>query len=223
MDLLIVWRMLRRWWWLIALPVVIVGALTLPSLVSNEQPAAGGYYTRFTYTSAQESSNLPDRDGDYQDVWLASEFVVNAFTDWVRSSSFRDELTQALADEALNLGLLGIASDNNRSIGVIEMSYPDPNLERIATAAITVLQTRNQEYFPHLGGAAADVVILDAPVVVATAPPLTNRLEPVIRTAIALIIGLGLAVVAEYLDPTLRYADEVEAQGLKVLARVPKH
>jgi capsular polysaccharide biosynthesis protein len=208
---------------LILIPVVIVAFVAVPDLIRNEQIGSGGYTTSFRYSAAQEQSNLPTRDGDYQDVWLASEFVVNAFTDWVRSSTFRQEL-QTLLGDTVDLAPLGIASDNNRSIGVVIMSYPDrATLEQIASAAIVVLQTRNQAYFPHLGDAPAEVTLIDAPVVVPAPAPLTNRFAPVIKLGVALFVGLCLGLLAEYLDQTLRTADEVESAGLRVLASVPKH
>jgi capsular polysaccharide biosynthesis protein len=223
MELKLVNRMLLRRWWLILLPAVIVALFAVPELIRNEQVGSGGFTTSFRYSAAQEQSNLPERDGDYQDVWLASEFVVNAFTDWVRSSTFRDEL-QNIVGANVDLSQLGIAADNNRSIGLVVMSYPDADtLARIADAAIVVLQTRNQAYFPHLGDAPAEVTIIDAPVVSPAPPPLTNRFAPVIQIGVALFVGLCLALLAEYLDQTLRTEDEVEAQGLKVLASVPKH
>jgi capsular polysaccharide biosynthesis protein len=223
MELKLVNRMLLRRWWLILLPAVIVALFAVPELIRNEQVGSGGFTTSFRYSAAQEQSNLPERDGDYQDVWLASEFVVNAFTDWVRSSTFRDEL-QSLVGANVDLSQLGIAGDNNRSIGLVVMSYPDADtLARIADAAIIVLQTRNQAYFPHLGDAPAEVTIIDAPIVSPAPPPLTNRFAPVIQIGVALFVGLCLALLAEYLDQTLRTEDEVEEQGLKVLASVPKH
>ena len=40
--------------------------------------------------------------------------------------------------------------------------------------------------------------------------------------AIALAAGFGLAMLAEYLDPTLRERREIEAIGLPVLGEIPK-
>lgn len=223
MELIFVMRVLLRRWWLILIPVVIATALAIPDLVRNEQTGAGGYQTFFQYSAAQESSNIATRDGDYQDIWLASEFVVNAFTDWVRSSSFREELITEIGDEELLQGL-NIASDNNRSIGTVYMSHPDREaLEELADAAIDVLQTRNQAYFPHLGDIPAEVTIIHTPFVTAAPPPLSNRFAPILQIGAALFTGLVLATLAEYFDPTLRYLDEVESQGLKVLAAIPKH
>lgn len=223
MELKLIIRMLLRRWWLMLIPVVIVAIFAVPDLIRNEQVGSGGFTTDFRYSAAQGQSNLPNRDGDYQDVWLASEFVVNAFTDWVRSSTFRDEL-QSIVGTEIDLAQLGIAADNNRSIGLVDMSYPDGDiLAQIANAAIIVLQTRNQAYFPHLGDAPAEVTIIDAPIVDAAPPPLTNRFAPVIQLGVALFIGFCIGLLAEYFDQTLRTEDEVEAQGLQVLASIPKH
>ena len=99
MELKLIWRMLRRRWWLILVPVVIAAVLTVPQLLNRGSAVSGGFAASFKYSAAQQTSNLPNRDGDFQDVWLASEFVVNAFTDWVKSSSFRAELAAMLGDD----------------------------------------------------------------------------------------------------------------------------
>lgn len=223
MELIFVMRVLLRRWWIILVPVLIASALAIPDFIRNEQTGAGGFQTQFKYSAAQETSNIATRDGDYQDVWLASEFVVNAFTDWVRSSTFRAELAIQVGDESLLNGL-NIASDNSRSVGIVYMSHTDIEaLEKLANAAIEVLQTRNQDYFPHLGDAPAEVTVIDAPLVFPVPPPLTNRFAPVLQIGVALFAGLVLAALAEYFDPTLRYVDELETGGLKVLAAIPKH
>jgi hypothetical protein len=221
MELRLIWRVFWRWWWVIVIPPVVVGALVLPRLL-NRETGGGGFYTQFKYTAAQIDSNVQPRDGDFQDVWLASEFTVNAFTEWIRSSTFRDELALQLGAD-VDLGALGIATDNARSIGKVEMSHPDEAvLTKIAQASIVILQTRNQDYFPHLGGEAAQVTIVDAPRVVASPPPLTNRFDPIIRVGIALMAGMLLALVFEYLTPFVRHSDELEGMGMRVLAKIPK-
>jgi capsular polysaccharide biosynthesis protein len=222
MEWMLILRVLLRRWWLIVLPVAVAAVVAVPQLLRQEtSPAAGGFATTFKYSAAQQL-NLPQRDGDYQDVWLASELVVNAFTDWVRSSTFRQELSTLVTDE-VDLSRLGIAADNDRSIGVVQMSYPDADvLAKIAAAAIEVLQTRSQAYFPHLAGTPAQVTLVDAPTVVPNPPPLTNRFAPILQLGVALFAGLGLAFLAEYLDPTLRRSEDLEAQGFIVLANVPE-
>lgn len=222
MELKLIWRMLRRRWWLILIPVVIAAVLTIPQLLNRGSAVSGGFAASFKYSAAQQTSNLPNRDGDFQDVWLASEFVVNAFTDWVKSSSFRAELA-AMVGDSVDLSQLDIQADNDRSIGQVFLSHPDAEqLEAIASAAITILSTRNQDYFPHLGGEAAVVTLVDAPVVVPQQPSLPNRFAPLIQLGVALLGGIVLAVIAEYMDPMLHDQDELKALGLRVLSTVPR-
>ena len=104
-----------------------------------------------------------------------------------------------LGDADLNLGALGIAADNARSIGVIYLSHPDgAMLEEFAAAAIVVLSQRNQGYFPQLGGEAAQVTILEAPTVAAVPPPIVDRFAPLLRIAVGFVIGFALLLLAEY-------------------------
>jgi capsular polysaccharide biosynthesis protein len=206
---------------LIVLPVLVAGIIVAPQFLNRGAAVNGGFTVRFTYTASQ-AFNLPQRQGDYQDVWLASEYLVNAFTDWIQSSTFRAAMESELGTPIE--GGLGIATDNERSIGVVQMSYADgEQLQRIANAAVTVLETRSQEYFPHLGDTPAEVIVLDLPVVVAAPPPLTNRFAPLLQVGVALLGGLLLAFLFEYLDPTLRRPEEVTTQGIAVLASIPRH
>lgn len=218
MELLAILRVLRRRWWLILLPVVVAGVLAGRSLL-NMRGGGGGFSTSFRYT-AMQVMNLPQRDGDYQDVWLASEFVVNAFTEWIRSSSFRAELQTLLPD--VDLGPLGINGDKARSVGVVALSHPDEAaLQQIADAAVTVLETRSGAYFPQLGEDAAQFALLDTPVVVAAPPALPNRFGPLLQIGVALIGGFALAFMVEYLDMRIRNRAELESQGWTVLGRIP--
>jgi capsular polysaccharide biosynthesis protein len=45
---------------------------------------------------------------------------------------------------------------------------------------------------------------------------------PVIKIGLALVIGVALALLWHYLDPTIREAAELEALGLGVLAEIPR-
>jgi capsular polysaccharide biosynthesis protein len=223
MEIQLLIRIFRRRWWLMLIPVIIATILVIPSLLGSGSAVSGGYTTQIRYSAAQEF-NLPERDGDYQDVWLASELTVNAFSDWIRSNRFRDEIQNSLGELDIKLGDLGIAADNARSVGVIYLSHPEQEeLESIANTVMLVLASRNQEYFPQLGGESAVVTILDQPKIAPAPPPLTNRFAPLIRIAIALIVGLFLGFAVEYFDPTIHHQDELNKLGLPTLANIPKY
>jgi capsular polysaccharide biosynthesis protein len=224
MELMLLWRMLLRRWWIILLPVAVAAVIVVPGLL-DDQPAAGGFSTQFSYTAAQVLEAIPNRDGDFQDVWLASELTVNAFTDWVRSDTFRDEIVAVTAADGLEIDptVIGIAADNDRSTGQIFLSGPDAGqLELIAAAAIEVLQTRSAQVFPQLGDQPAQVTLLDRPQIAPAPPPLPNRFAPFIRLGLALAAGLGLALLVEYLDPTLRRREDVTALGVPVIGAIPR-
>lgn len=225
MELLLVLRVLLRRWWLVLIPVLIAAAFVVPDFLNNRAAASGGYAATFRYSAAQVLDAIPNRDGDYQDVWLASELTVNAMTDWVRTSSFVDEVQRLTRERGveINPAALGVAADNKRSVGQITLSYPDAaGLDAILTAAQEVLKTRAQDYFPQLGQQPAQVTILDIPQVVPAPPPVANRLAPFIRIGLGLLAGIGLAFLAEYLDPNLRRREQVESLGLPVIASIPR-
>jgi hypothetical protein len=95
-----------------------------------------------------------------------------------------------------------IASDHQRSLVTMFITWNDARqLEAIATAAITVLQTRNAQAFPQLGPSGAIVRAVD-PVNVGQVPPgLRVQLDLPVRVALALAVGVALVFLAHYLWP----------------------
>ncbi len=222
MELTFLARALMRRWWLLAAPVALGAALALSGLFAQPAASAAAYSAQIKYSAAQEL-NLPQRDGDYQDVWLASELTVNALTDWARSGSFRAEIAAWLADPTIELARLGIAADNARSIGVIYLSHSNAeSLQRLAEAAMAVLASRNQTYFPQLGDQPAQVTILDQPIIRLAPPPLTNRMAPILQIGASLFIGFALAYLAEYLDRRVHHKDDLGKLGLRVIGVIPR-
>ncbi len=222
MDFAELFRVFLRRWWLIVLPVTLAAVIAVPELVRPSSAGLSGYSAQITYSAAQ-ALNLPERDGDYTDVWRASEHTVDALTDWVRSSSFRQEIQSQLAEPDTPLDSLQVAADNVRNVGVIYFSHQNSEaLREIVDAAIQVLTTRSQAYFPQLGGDSAQVTILDQATVSAAPTPLTNRFAPLMRLGIAVLIGLALAFFAEYIDQTIYHQDDLRRLGIPLLGSVPR-
>ena len=215
-------RILLRRWLLILLPTLIGALIAIPDMADAMSSGAGGFTAQVRYSAAQKM-NLPERDGDYTDIWQASEHTVDALTDWARSASFRAEIQAQIADESLALDSLQIAADNVRNVGVIYFSHGDSEaLRAIVDAALIVLSGRSQRYFPQLGGESAHVTILDPAKVVTASPALSARLAPLIRLGVALLIGLALAFAAEYVDQTIRHADDLRRMGVTLVGSIPR-
>lgn len=222
MDYKALIRIIFRRWWLIVLPIVLSAVTAIPDLISDSRGVSGGFTTQIRYSAAQKR-NLPEREGDYTDIWLASEHTVDALTDWVRTASFRGEIRDALGESPVALDGLQVAADNVRNVGVVYMSHANQDaLRAIAAAALLVLSNRSQRYFPQLGGEAAQVTILESPALSAAAPPLITRLAPLVRLGVALLVGLALAFFAELVDPTIYHADDLRRMGMPLLGSVPK-
>jgi capsular polysaccharide biosynthesis protein len=117
----------------------------------------------------------------------------------------------------------GLAVDNVRSMLLISLSANDPQLlEEMMAAAVVVLTEQNAVALPQLGGESALLVQLDEPIVNQVPAGLRAQLELPVRVARAVIAGVGLAFLVEYLDPTLRDRLELEALGLRLMGEIPK-
>jgi capsular polysaccharide biosynthesis protein len=225
MELIQVLRVLRRRWWLVLIPVLVTTAVVLPNLLSSGLATTGGYTTMFRYSAGQ-----PPQDGvTYEDSsyfpWLAAELTVDALTAWVQSSSYAEEIARMTAEQGIEIDhtQLRVAADNIQAVGQVFLTWPDSTqLEVIARAATEVLQTRAQVYFPQLADEQVQVTILDTPRISPLPVSILDRLAPFVRMGLGLLAGIGLAFLAEYLDPTIRRRDEVEALGLRVIGAIPR-
>ncbi len=224
MELKQLWVIGKRWWWLILLPTLVVGAY---SVFTYRAPATSyGMTLRYTADQPQTPPNTTGFDPNYY-RWLTSEYVVNGLKDWVRTGAFAAALSRQLASQGVALPPEAVAgsvaaTDNVRSILIVYLSWGDPQqLMVIAEAVTSVLQTENAAAFPQLAGRPATVTALDTPSVAILPPPLSSRAELPLRLGLGLALGLALALVAYYLDPFVRDQHDLEQSGLTVIARIP--
>jgi len=220
MELRTLLKILRRYWYLIVIPPLLVGVF---SLLTYRAPASGYTSTlRFSVGYAPEDQTTSLQDLKYP-AWLTSEYIAGGLSDWAKTGDF----AQAVAAEAGNNISSGevagsLVSDHLRSIVVLYLNGGDADkLTAIGNATVTVLQQRNHIVFPQ-NGEGATVTALDGIVVAPSAPSLRTRLDLPIRLALALVFGIVLAFVAWYLDPRLRDRADVEAIGLNIIAEIPK-
>ncbi len=221
------WFFLALWrrWWLVLLPPLIVGGVVAYQWLTAPPATQTVYTTVVRFSASQAPDALPNREGDFQDVWLSSELAVKALTSWVQTGSFREQVAARVQARGLDTDLSGlsVAADHERSVGQLFLSWPDADeLETIASAALAALQEDSQIYFPQFGREPAQVTILDDVTVTAAPPAIVDRAEPLVQVTLAVLVGLGLAILAEYTDPTLRTQDEVRRAGLEVLVSVPR-
>jgi len=230
MELIAIWNLVRRRWWLILLPAVVALILTLPSIKNIVAPPVS-YTVALRLTAAAppdtaiEGVTTPYEDTSYVPL-LASEYVVVNLPAWITSDSFAREVSMLLAEENVTIAVDDLegafAADSFRSILTLYVAWDDEaEIRSMADAAVQVLQTKNQRYFPQFAATPVEVRALDDVEVVESASAIMSRLEPLIRLAVGLAAGVALAVLAEYLDRGVHTADDVEALGLAVWGEIP--
>jgi capsular polysaccharide biosynthesis protein len=220
MELRTLLRILRRYWYLIIVPPLLVGVFTL---ITYRAPAPAYTSTlRFSvgYAPEQQTTSLYDRR---YPAWLTSEYIAGGLSDWAKTGDYAQAVANVAGGDITAGEVAGsLVSDHLRSIVVLYLNGADPDrLTAIGGAAIKVLQVRNNVVFPQ-NGAGATVTALDG-VVVAPAPPsLRNRLDIPIRLGLALALGVVLACLAWYFDPRIRDRADAEAVGLNIIGEIPR-
>ena len=227
MELRSIWTILRRRWWLVAVPALVALAYAAYGYVKS--PPRGGFSTtvRFTAGSACDTPAKNYQDCQYY-PWLTSEYIVNALTDWVKTSTFADAVSAELASKGTAIPAAqiqgGIVSDNQRSVMQVSISGGDATqVAQMAGAVSDVLKTRAKDFFPMVGTTGITVVALDEPSVGPVPPSITDRFNPLVRFVLGLAAGVALAFLVDYIDPTLHERADVERLGLAVLAEIPRN
>ena len=229
MELREYWRILRRRWWI---PAVLVGLVLAFSLWQMKpwQPRPATYAGSMRFLVGVMPAGAVDSaayDPRYY-AWLTSEYLVDDFTEVVRSDLFTRNVSARLAAQELDLpaGLIQGSAATGKQHRIITLSFnwaDREQLEGIAAAAAAELVENAADYFRQLGTDGAGVTLLDGPTVVVVGPGLREQLDLPLRLALALVVGIGLVFLLDYLDTSVRDRRELEMLGLSVLGEIPRH
>jgi len=223
MELRTYWKILIRRWWLIAVPVTIV-ALHVAMTYSPPGPV---YQVVMRFAAGTKPAGL-SQDYDRYYPWLTSEYIANGLADVAETGVFAQAVASRLATAGHQVTPStlqpAIVTDNAQSILVIYLTWPDAEQITALADAITAELTGNAAaYFPQLEGVEPAVRPLDTPEPVPLPPGLrTQLMGPAIKVGLAAGLGIALALLWHYLDPTVREAAELEDLGLEVLAQIPR-
>lgn len=223
MELRQMFKVGLRWWWLIVLPVVVVGAYVG---LTYRRPALA-YQVVLRFAAGSDPAGL-SVDYDRYYPWLTSEYIANGLADVARTGAFAEAVQARLAGQGLTVAAGAVQgainSDNTQSIFVIYLTWPDAaQLTMLAEAVSAELTTNGAAYFPQMQGVGILARRLDAPQPVPVAPSLrVQLLGPGLRLLLALAVGGALALLAHYLDPMVWERAEVEALGVPIVGSIPR-
>lgn len=229
MELRAYWEVLRRRWWL---PVLLAGLVAVISAVQLRpwQPRPPSYSASMRLLVGvlpAAEADVAAYDPRYY-AWLTSEYLVDDFTEVVRSNLFARAVSARLADQSLQVpaGTIQGSAATGRQHRIITLSFAWGNadeLAAIAEAAAAELAENAPHYFQQLGTEGAGITLLDPPAVGMVGPGLRDRLEWPLRIVLGLAVGLGLAFLVDYLDASVRDRRTLEELGLPLLGEIPKH
>ena len=228
MELREYWQILLRRWWVPVLLTTLVALISALQLRPWQSPPP-----TYAATLRMLVGVLPLTDADVADydpryyAWLTSEYLVDDFTEVVRSGLFAERVNRRLAEQGIEIpaGLIRGSATTGRQHRIIHLtvSWGDQaQLAAIAEAAAAELEENAAAYFQQLGTDSAVVTLLDRPAVVPVGPDLRRRLEFPLRVILAVVAGVGLVFVLAYVDTSVYRVRDLEEMGLPVVGTIPK-
>ncbi|MDF1514768.1 MAG: hypothetical protein P1S60_13245 [Anaerolineae bacterium] len=225
MDLILIYKAVKRWWWIGILPVIVVTAYLT---ASYQQPGATyGVTLRFA-TGGQPTSALSD-DYDRYYPWLSSEYIANGLADIATFGTFADLVSDSLANRHLDIQPSAvrnaISSDNTQSTTFIYITWHNPQeAVQLAEAISEVLINNAPVFYPQMSQIGPVARLVDNPVAYPLPTSLRAQLMgPFIRFGLAVTAGFGLLLAVYFLDPTVREIDDITAQAIPFLGSIPRH
>ena len=228
MELRAYWAILRRRLWI---PFALAGLVLLLSLVQMRpwQPKAPTYGASMRMlvgvNPASDAATTTFYDPRYY-AWLSSEYLVDDFTEVVRSALFAEQVSARLADANLTVppGVIQGSAATGKQHRIITLSFNWPNadeLRLIADAAAAELSENATFYFQQLGNDGAGITMIDPPGVGPVGGGVRDQIELPLRVALGFLVGVGIVFLLHYLDDSVRRRADVEALGLAVLGEIP--
>jgi capsular polysaccharide biosynthesis protein len=228
MELRAYWEILRRRWWLplfLALLVAIISAVQLRPWQTHP-PSYHASMRLLVGVLPATDAPVNFYDPRYY-AWLTSEYLVDDFTEVVRSQLFAQGVSTRLAGQAIDLpaGVIQGSAATGQQHRIITLTFnwgDHEQLAAIANAAAAEITENAPRYFQALGTEGAGVTVLDGPTVGVVGASLRDRLEWPMRIGLGLLVGLGFVFLLDYLDTSVRNRREVETLGLRVIGEIPK-
>ncbi len=217
----IVWK--RIWIPALLLVVVLAASLILRRPTSPQYQASGRVLVDVPPLEAVEGMGFDPRLTAPQ----ATEYLVDDFTQFVSSQAVANAVSQRLAEQGIQVppGVIqsSTASEQVHRVVTIGVTWADPDEAlNILNAAVEVLKQEAPAYFGRLGLEQPQVTLFDGPGVSPVPPSLSERLDLPVRLLLALLAGIALAFLLDYLDDSIRGRQDLEGLGIHVMAEIPR-
>jgi capsular polysaccharide biosynthesis protein len=164
-------------------------------------------------------------------TWLTAEYLADDLTEVVKSREIAEAVRAEAATRGLDVqvppGIIQGATSGGKQHRILSVSLNwgrADELSVLAQSLATVLSEGQAAYFQQFKDAGTPIVLhpIDPPAITQAGPSTRSRLELPLRLSLALFAGVGVAFVLEYVDDTVRGAQDLRAQGIDVLGSIPR-
>ncbi len=227
MELRTYFRILKRWWWI---PTGLFLLTLVFSLITTRpwQPRPPTYALSMSFSVGVRPQHLPDQftyDGYY--TALSSEYLIDDFSEIVKGSEFARVVSQHLADQGIQVapGQIQGSTQTGELHRILTVTLYDGDPHRLEAIADAVAATMTQDahlFMPRLLEDQGAVYLINRGTVVPVGPGLKQRLDLPLRLVLALLAGVGLAFLVNYLLPRVYTRDDLEALGIDVMGEIPR-
>jgi len=218
MELRQYWQIIWRRWWLIA---ALVGLVLVLSLITYRAPAPVYQATMRFAIGIEGSAPVNAISGEGRsDAWLASEYLADDLSEVLKGGDFAARISERVGFP-VPAGTI-FASREHRIMTVSITAQDRDQVQAIAEAVGAVVQNVSADYFPQLAGVEAEAILIDGPGIGQVGRSLKDKLDLVLRLFVALVAGVALAFLWDYLDNTVRNRAELEALDVTVLGEIPQ-
>ncbi len=227
MELHTYFRILKRWWWI---PTGLFLLTLVFSLITTRpwQPRPPTYALSMSFSVGVRPQHLPDQftyDGYY--TALSSEYLIDDFSEIVKGSEFARVVSQHLADQGIQVapGQIQGSTQTGELHRILTVTLYDGDPHRLEAIADAVAATMTQDahlFMPRLLEDQGAVYLINRGTVVPVGPGLKQRLDLPLRLVLALLAGVGLAFLVNYLLPRIYTRDDLEALGIDVMGEIPR-
>jgi capsular polysaccharide biosynthesis protein len=224
MELRQYWQVIYRRWWIIVFLLLVV--LLVSMLVRPTRTPVYVASMRFMMGLEPEAKTGDYYTYDKYYTWLTAEYLVDDVSELVRSDAFAQAVTQQLAKAGITVPAGAIHGSTQAGtlhrILTVSITWGDAEqLAHIANAVVAVLPGEIAKHFAQVGTGGVYASLIDPPAVGGVGASLREKMDIPIRLVLALVAGLALAFVLDYLDDSVRNRKELENGGVTVLAEIP--
>ena len=217
MVLLQYWRVIWRRWWLIA---ALLAAVLIVSLITYRSPAPVYQATMRFAIGIEGDEPVSAASGEGRsDAWLASEYLADDLSEVLKGGAMAAKVSERTG---FTVPAGTIFASREHRIMTVSITWGDRDqAQKIAEVVGEIVEDVAAEYFPQLAGVPAKAVLIDGPAIGQVGRSLKDKLDLPIRLFVALVAGVALAFLWDYLDTSVRDRADLESLNVHVLGEIP--